>query len=87
MMYLAAMDWKIKDTYANIAKDASVVPDTWSNSQIWHFYNHYCDPEAKQGLSVANAYTYAIQQKATMVKDNSKMHILILVTQATFLQI
>ncbi|HII91882.1 MAG TPA: hypothetical protein HA262_06855 [Methanosarcina sp.] len=49
MMYLAAMNWKIKDTYANIAKDASVVPDTWSNSQIWHSYNHYCDPEAKQG--------------------------------------
>ncbi|PAV14153.1 hypothetical protein ASJ81_02500 [Methanosarcina spelaei] len=27
MIYLAAMDWKIKDTYANIAKDASVVPE------------------------------------------------------------
>ena len=64
MIYLAAMDWKIKDTYANIAKGASVVPDTWSNSQIWHSYNHYYDPEAKQGLGAANAYTYAIQAKS-----------------------
>lgn len=63
-IYLAAKNWKIKDTYASIAKDASIVSDTWSNSEIWHSYNHYYDPEANLGLGATNANTYAVQAKS-----------------------
>lgn len=69
IIYLAVKNSKIKDTYANIAKDASIVPDTWGDSEIWQSYNHYCDPKSNQGYGAANAYTYAIQAKSYYGKN------------------
>jgi hypothetical protein len=53
MAYLAAKKCGISDTYANVSRDYSGVPDGWDTG-FWQSYNHYWNPALNQGYAPLN---------------------------------